>query len=168
MRLGPDCRIYIQQVASTTPSFHIIHHPDRKGAECGFEPNGLTWPAIGINGRSLPNHPNYRLGTPWPVCDSTILLTATAELVPAPAALRLWPNPAGQTLHVGAPQVSVRALHAVLYDARGIEVRTLRLAAGQSEWQLSLEGLPPGLYMLVLRSDRGLVVALGRFVEGDW
>ena len=165
MRLGPDCRIYIQ-VTSTTPSFHLIHHPDRKGAACGFEPNGLTWPAIGINGRSLPNHPNYRLGTPWPVCDSTILLTATAEVVPAVAALRLWPNPAGQMLQVEAPQVAPRALHAALYDARGREVRRLRLPSGQSQWQLSLEGLPAGLYLIALRSDRGELVAQGRFVVG--
>ena len=121
---------------------------------------------IAASAWSLPNHPNYRLGSPWPVCDSTILLTATPEVVPAPAALRLWPNPAGHTLQVEAPQAPPGLLHAVLYDARGREVRRLRLPSGQSEWQLSLEGLPPGLYLLALRSVRGELVAQGRFVVG--
>lgn len=60
MQFGPDCRIYINS-PTTIKHLHIIHKPDEKGLACNIEQHGVELPTRHFV--SLPNFPNYRLGT---------------------------------------------------------------------------------------------------------
>lgn len=101
-RLGPDCKLYI---APTTWSrnVHAILYPDRKGKDCEFRQRYIRTPAY--IGYTLPNHPFYRMGTDYPICDSTLTgFLPTPIDVPSPPAaappLHLSPNPFTTTLQV--------------------------------------------------------------------
>lgn len=93
MQPGPDCRLYMS-CAAAVPFLHVIHHPDRKGLDCGFEQRAISLPYY--NGNTLPNTPYYRAGTPYAICDSTIqfITTSTEEPEASALQLKLWPNPA--------------------------------------------------------------------------
>jgi hypothetical protein len=39
---------------------HVIHSPDEPGEACQYQQHGITLPTY--NSKSIPNHPNYRLG----------------------------------------------------------------------------------------------------------
>ncbi|MCB9284679.1 MAG: T9SS type A sorting domain-containing protein [Lewinellaceae bacterium] len=58
-QLGPDNKIY-----ANTPSgsnvLHVIHEPDRKGADCLMEQHGF--PLESFNAFTMPNFPYFRLG----------------------------------------------------------------------------------------------------------
>lgn len=62
--------------------------------------------------------------------------------------LRLWPNPASQSLTLQLPQAAPEATTLLLRDGHGRVVQQSRLAAGQRETQLNLAGLAGGLYLV--------------------
>lgn len=103
-RLGPDCRLYI---APTTWSryVHTILYPDRKGADCGFRQRYIRTPAY--IGYTLPNFPYYRIGTDYPLCDSThqgfvpVSVTDPGTTVTS-SPLALMPNPFTHSVQVYA------------------------------------------------------------------
>ena len=64
MQLAPDDKIYMTCISGIKP-MHVIHYPNKKGLDCGFDQRGIFLPRS--NTRSVPNHPNYRLG---PIDDS--------------------------------------------------------------------------------------------------
>jgi hypothetical protein len=144
MQLGPDCKIYMATQSSSN-TLHVIHSPNEKGTACDFRQHEFILPAV--NTASIPNFPNYRLGTPYPVCDSTIALVTTAVRVPPPQqGARLWPNPASGEVHLALPAALPQPGTWSLYNGMGQRVRQEVLATGQAEHSLSVAGLPPGLY----------------------
>src|SRR5690606_14587765 len=119
-RLGPDCRIYINS-PNGVDVLHVIMYPDRPGLACEVVQHGVQLPyrnAIGI-----PNFPHYRTGTPYPVCDSTIVLNITTPVfdLPAPEVLKLslFPNPASEQVTIRLTEPVSDALTWRLFDALG-------------------------------------------------
>lgn len=59
MQLAPDQKIYMCST-NGQKTLHVIHHPDRPGADCGFQQRGIQLPVY--NFASLSYSPNFRLG----------------------------------------------------------------------------------------------------------
>lgn len=146
-QLGPDCRIYIS-TPSSVPFLHVINYPNERGSSCGFMLRGINLPSV--NDISLPNFPNYRLGTPYPVCDSSIVLSVSSLPPAAPMQewVRVYPNPtvSGGEVTVAFVQPIARPGEWALYDGLGRLLHRERLAAGQAGYTFSLPEAPPGLY----------------------
>ena len=84
------------------------------------------------------------------------VLAATTVQLPA-AAIKLFPNPAGQVVQIRLPLLSVATAHITLLDALGRSVREqpVMLAAAGSQVELHLGGLAPGLYHVAVRLADG-------------
>src|SRR5690606_16753716 len=125
--LGPDCRIYINS-PNGVDVLHVIMYPDRPGLACEVVQHGVQLPTPHLI--SLPKVPHYRTGTPYPVCDSTIVLNITTPVfdLPAPEALKLsvFPNPADNlvTFQYSLPEADARCFIQV-FDRFGRKVITL-------------------------------------------
>ena len=153
MRLAPDCRIYMS-TRSSTPMYHVINNPDRKGLACDFVQRGLVMPAFNIS--AIPNFPNYRLGTGHPVCDSTIqLVVGSVPVRPPGGAVRVYPNPAGGQVTVELPVPLPGGSEWVLYNGVGQRVRAKVVAKGTVRASVGIGGLPNGLYHWEVRSQEG-------------
>ncbi len=149
-RLAPNCRIYI--VPQTTSRYlHVIKHPDRKGLACDFRQQALPTP--GKNRTGLPYHPNYRLDSDYPWCDSTI--TTTTWFIPdeAEPGIYLYPNPAVEYTVVGWSDIE--PVEIALYDMSGREVYSSRMQPGLPEYYLDLSGFSAGVYVVRVRDRSG-------------
>jgi hypothetical protein len=110
MLLGPDGKIYIGG-PGVTKALHIIHHPNERGAACGFERWGLELPTLHYG--QLPNLPNFKLGATAPPCSDC---GAPGELGGA----AIFPNPATDYVVVSGTGGEGNApLVFQLYDALG-------------------------------------------------
>lgn len=88
-QLAPDCKIYVN-TQSSAQIMHVIHNPNEKGLACNFEQHGIALPTD--NSFTNVNFPHYRLGTEYPVCD-TSRITSTSLSLPLPR-IQVAPNPA--------------------------------------------------------------------------
>lgn len=161
MQLAPDCKIYMIPV-NGSKYMHVINKPDEPGLACDFRQRGLVLPAI--NNTSIPNFPNYRLGTGYPVCDSNIVYVSGTGFVPPPAqGVRVWPNPTSHqvTVALSAPLPAAAAWS--LHDALGRELSRAVLPSGQQEVVVGLATVPPGLYFWNLDSG-GRKIGSGKLV----
>ncbi len=157
MQLGPDCRIYM--IASNgAQHLHIIRYPDNAGLACGFEQRGVPLPAV--NNFSQPNFPNYRLGTPYPFCDSSIVVGAPL-VIPPQVAVRVYPNPATGEVHIALPAAMSGVW--VLLNQLGQVVLREPLPPGQPEFSVMLNGVSPGLYFWQVRAE-GRQVGSGKLI----
>ncbi len=149
-RLAPNCKIYIVP-RTTTRYLHVIKHPDRKGLACDFRQQALPTP--GKNNQGLPYHPNYRLDSEYPWCDSTI--TTTTWFVPdeAEPGIYLYPNPASNYTVVGWSDIE--PVEIALYDMSGREVYSSRMQHGLPEYYLDLSGYSAGVYLVKVRDKSG-------------
>lgn len=110
MLLGPDGKIYIGG-PGVTKALHIIHHPNERGAACGFERWGLELPTLHYG--QLPNLPNFKLGAAAPPCSDC---GAPGEMGGA----AIFPNPATDYVVVsGTGGEGSVPLVFQLYDALG-------------------------------------------------
>ena len=84
--------------------------------------------------------------------------------------LRVYPNPAAGVLHVAVPRgfaAAGAALDVTLADARGVVVRraaAVDAVGTQAALSLDLTGLPAGLYVVRVLSERGAVLGTARVV----
>jgi len=162
MQLAPNCRIYMS-TRNATPFYHVINYPDRKGHECGFEQRGQ--PLIATNIGSIPNNPNYNLGTGFPVCDSSIqLVVSSVDVLPPPVEVQVYPNPASGSITVALPVPLPAPATWSLYSAVGQRVLSHKMERGTSEVNISLSGVPPGLYFWELRPGGGGLPRSGKVV----
>jgi hypothetical protein len=151
-QLAPDCRIYMSS-PNTVRYLHVINHPNRKGKSCDFQQHSFKLP--GNHQFGLPYHPNYRLGTDYPVCDST--LTSTWFVPEEPEGqLHLYPNPARDYAVVGWTEMN--PVEVALYDLTGRLLLQDRIAAGSPEYYLRLDQYSPGMYLIRLRDREGRYV----------
>jgi hypothetical protein len=151
-QLAPDCRIYIS-ATNTVRYLHVINHPNRKGKACDFQQHSFKLP--GNHGIGIPYHPNYRLGTDYPVCDSTLTTTVTV-LPEAEGGIHLYPNPARDYAVVewsGMDPVDI-----ALYDMSGREVYRSPMQPGSPEYYLDLSRFSAGVYIVRLRDRDGGVM----------
>ena len=144
MQLAPDCKIYMVSRHSTD-HLHVIHQPNEPGLACDFRQHDLKLAAVTPS--SIPNFPNYRLDTPYPVCDSTIqYITSSIQVQPSVKEVLLYPNPAIEQVSLELPAPLPAEGEWTLWAATGQQVRLVILAKGQTSYTVSLAGLPPGLY----------------------
>ncbi len=161
MQLGPDCRIYMVPHAPA-PYLHVINHPDEPGLACGFAQRGIELPCTA--NYSLPNFPNYRLGTPYPTCDSNIVYVSSGFAPPPPVQeIMVYPNPASGQVTVALPLPLYKGAVWSLCDQLGREVARALLPVGQQEAQLGVEGLAVGLYFWRVEGD-GNVLGSGKLI----
>jgi hypothetical protein len=161
MQLGPDCKIYIV-APNGTRHMHVINNPNEPGLACDFRQRGVTLPAI--NGTSIPNFPNYRLGTGYPVCDSNIVYVSSGFVLPPPKQeMMVYPNPASVQVTLALPTPLHREVVWSLHDQLGREVARALLPVGQQGAQLGVEGLAVGLYFWQVENE-GRQVASGKLV----
>jgi hypothetical protein len=163
MQLAPDCKIYMSS-SNGSDILHVINNPDQPGLACNFEQHAIHLPGPGANASSMPNFPNYRLGTGYPVCDSNIVYVSGTGFVPPPAqGVRVWPNPASHqvTVALSAPLPAAAAWS--LHDALGRELSRAVLPSGQQEVVVGLATVPPGLYFWNLDSG-GRKMGSGKLV----
>lgn len=165
-RLGPDCRIY---VGSTDWSryIHVILHPDRKGTDCDFRQRYIHTPAYTSYG--IPNFPYYRVGTPWPLCDSTLAGPVSVEdhhpgYLQA-GSLHLAPNPFTHTLQVSAgehsppPGTRLRVWHLTGRLLHDQAVTATHMVLDTTSW-------PSGWYAFTWQTPDGQLFT-GRAVKTD-
>jgi hypothetical protein len=116
--LGPDCRMYISP-GSTTYYIHVMHHPNEKGAACGFEARALRSPPnISFD---IPNLPMYRFDG---ACDSTIAFpykdtVSTTVYLSDGRGVNVFPNPCVDYFTVSFPGPAPRGATLLLHDGLG-------------------------------------------------
>ena len=161
-QLGPDCRIYIN---STNGNYvlHVINRPDESGLACELVQHGIHLPTR--HAISLPNFPNYRLGTSSPTCnpdleiniviDTTVMnntITKTSEYD-----LSVYPNPVDLDLQISCDLPAGGSAIWVLSNANGEEQGRLEINDFQEIYTYSTRDLPVGIYFYHLRSDLGVL-----------
>lgn len=163
MWLGPDCRIYIN-VGSHSRSIHVINHPERRGLAAEYELSGLRFNYI--TQATQPTFPMYRLDTPYPLCDSSLVVSAAEPLFNRRVELQAHPNPAfDETLIQGRALANQQ----VRYQWQTMLGEVLEQGAVQ--WSVSgaqLFRLPPvagQVLVLQLVDEQGEVFAV-RVVKG--
>lgn len=103
------------------------------------------------------------MGCLSPNCGEWQVITDTQEpAVPDVAQLQVWPNPATGQCHLKLP-VGPHWVALTLHDALGQVLRQQPIASGDSQPQLSLLGLPPGIYTTTVTAADGQQV-VGRLV----
>ena len=153
MRLAPDCKIYMPSL-NASDILHVIHNPNKKGTACNFIQHELKLPAV--NFASIPNFPNYRLGTGYPVCDSTIQLVTNSTSLQAPnTKVMVWPNPASGQVSVKLPYLVKGKAVWRLFNQVGQLVETKELARGQLQSDIDLGQRQGGLYLWEVISENG-------------
>jgi hypothetical protein len=162
MQLGPDCKIYMTSQGPVA-YMHLIHDPDELGTACNFEQRGLPLPCS-VN-YSIPNFPHYRLGTGYPICDSSIVYVSSGYVPPPEEEeVRVWPNPASGEVNVemGVGPLS-KPSRFRLFDATGRLVGLWELSAGSQAATFLLDGKPDGMYFWKVESG-GTGVGSGKLI----
>ncbi len=147
-QLGPDCKIYICSTSSVR-HLHVINHPDRAGLACDVQQHSFALPTW--NSASLPNFPNYRLGTtPTYPCDSMITATTIPWIAGNNYVLNLYPNPTTDLLHIAYHTENTTALTVAISDYTGKKIQTLSLDSASGSLDINTSALPNGLYLCTL------------------
>ncbi len=162
MQLAPDCKIYIMS-PNSSKYMHVINRPDEPGLACDFQQRGLLLPAN--NQSTIPNFPNYRLGTGYPVCDSNIVYVSSTGgfALPPVQSVQVWPNPASGQVSVSLELPLPKPSTWHLLDPLGREVVRAVLPAGQQAVEAGLAGVPPGMYFWNVESE-GRPVGSGKLI----
>ena len=168
MQRAPDCRIYLC-ARNRTQTMHVIHHPDRKGEACMVQQN-IIIPAQST--MTLPNFPNYRLGT-GAVCDSSkifpmsLLSTSITNSNSAESnyGINVFPNPSTGNINFAFSQIVEGSLHITLSNIAGTKVFQQKLAGDIDSIQLDLSFLPKGMYFYslwhknkIVKSDKIILI----------
>jgi hypothetical protein len=164
MQLAPDCKIYMSS-RSGSDILHVIHSPDEPGLACNFVQHEFHLPAV--NTYTIPNFPNYRLGTGFPVCDPTIqLVTSSVRVLPPQREVAVFPNPASGQVLVEVPQPLATEGQWSLYNAVGQRVVLQPMARGVTRVEVPLTGLPAGLYFWEMR-DKERKIDSGKLIVSE-
>jgi Secretion system C-terminal sorting domain len=132
-----DGKIYI--TTSTIPFFHVINYPNLAYPFCYFVQRGQPLPTI--NGWTMPNFPNFRLGAEiGSGCDT---LLSNQLSVSSYQAVNVFPNPAQDRLTIEGLPVGARG---EIYNIVGQEVQAFK--AEKAPFSLSVADIPEGMYIL--------------------
>jgi hypothetical protein len=95
--------------------------------------------------------------------------------------MEVWPNPAREQLHgrlnmdarpteglqsFGRDGRFNRDLTLVIYDVFGREVQKIKIPDGQEEFQINIEGYPPGVYIAILENGFDFVESRKFIISG--
>ena len=145
-QLAPDGKIYLSSSTSTN-CLHVIDKPDEAGAACHVIQRGLAlayWNLL-----SLPNYPNFRLGSlDGSSCDTLGIdnVVATAALPRKEEIAKVFPNPANDILNIETKNNTI-FLSYKIYDILGREVQT-----GTATNAISTQKLQNGIYFLSINT----------------
>ena len=166
-QLAPDCKIYIGTFANVK-TLHVIHNPNERGTDCGVEQHALDLPYW--HAKTIPYFPNYRLGPlvegepAEPPCEGEFVVADEEVPLPKGKAFAVFPNPASHAFTVALDgPLSEEAVFS-LYNMAGVQVQAGRLEPGRQAVQVEVGGLPPGLYVGVLRTVAGRLLGRGKVV----
>jgi hypothetical protein len=76
-----------------------------------------------------------------------------ADAAPGARALRLFPNPARDQVHLRWQGAAEQPGQAIAYDAYGRQVRSIAIMPGSAEAVIDVGSLPDGLYIIRIRLD---------------
>jgi Secretion system C-terminal sorting domain len=160
--LGPDCRMYIGP-GSTTYYIHVVHHPNEKGAACGFEARALRAPSnLSFD---IPNLPMYRFNG---ACDSTIqfpfkdTVSLAGHRPPVESDVVVYPNPVQDHLTVMFDGQVPKQAVLQLFDGLGRAVFERELPAINNVFEAGR--LLPGMYFWEVK-DNGKLLGTGKLVK---
>ena len=142
-QLGPDCRIYINST-NGVDVLHVINHPDEKGVACEVAQHSIQLASNHVF--SIPNYPNYRLGL-GPPCDTSIVVSNQNIFIP-PAAIKVYPNPANEVIHLEWENSFTGPFSLRLKNALGEIVKEKKVAVNTGTEELWVEEIPSGVYFL--------------------
>lgn len=152
MQLGPDCKIYMSS-RNAGDVLHVIHYPNLKGVECGFEQHGIPLATYNVPGY-LPTFPNYRLGT-GEVCDSTIsVMSGILPVFQSDSNLAVFPNPVINNLNIRLDNEVIQQVN--LFDTSGRLILNKNKMDSSSAklHSISFSDLSPGVYFLEIISNK--------------
>ncbi|RMG82239.1 MAG: T9SS C-terminal target domain-containing protein [Bacteroidetes bacterium] len=157
-QLAPDNKIYVCAPASVE-YLHVIHNPDEKGDACNVEQHGILLPTL--NGFSMPNFPNFRLGK-WEgsLCDSIISSTQNKPLFESE--IYVYPNPATDFLFLNIQSKRRVNIEFSLFNALGQRV-LYRTYGEAKEQEISLSGVEAGIYFYTVEME-GVVRKNGKVI----
>jgi hypothetical protein len=155
MRLGPDCRIYLN-LSGSGRYLHVINNPNVKGQDCNVIQRAVPLPTWSF--QSLTSFPNYRMGE-VEVCDSTInLLSVSAQWLSRSSSeeeIKVYPNPASQKLNIELGYtVSPQPLQVSLFDQLGRRILQKKWPNGAEILEIDVSQLPTGIYFYELSDPR--------------
>ncbi len=116
----------------------------------------------------MPHFPNYRLGTPYPTCDSSLtLLTSVFEADsywPELKTFNVFPNPAQSivTLQYEPGVFQQATFH--LFDVLGREVLQQKLEGYNGAHTFEVGGLAEGVYFYQINSKE-VLIGSGKLVK---
>lgn len=152
MQLTPDCRIFINGPGGHR-FWHIIEHPNEKGAACLVRQHALALPTYTFN--TMPYFPNFNLG---PVddegypCDST-RVSANSEVYPSLENTGwLYPNPAREKVQI-KPGLFVKPVHLRIFNTQG--KLQLEKTGFEPTSSLDISTFPSGLYFFMVNDEDG-------------
>lgn len=155
MQLGPDCKIYAYMVNGDR--HHIIHNPDERGEDCGWEQGGLLLGRYVF--RDQPTFPNFRLGPVGeegsPCAEPIVSVDSSPEGLTSVA--KVFPNPAVREVAFSVADAGVVRVSLFSAQGRVVILREAAIPAGEIG-RLSLKGVPAGPYVLCLQLDDGRLV----------
>lgn len=149
MKLGPDCRLYIDP-GSTTYYIHVIHQPNEKGLDCMFQARAIRMPTI--LSHYIPNSPMYRFNGD---CDNNIqFLLSDAEEVHEEMDnfIQVLPNPASDLVKLKAG-FSLEDCDIVFYDASGRTMLQKKMLG--NDISVDVSKWPNGMYYVQVRRKNG-------------
>jgi len=163
MFLGPDCRIYVSP-ASTAEIMHVIHQPNRKGKDCGFEVDAITMPTR--LAFSVPNIMTFRTTEGRQLCDSTkeFITTSVPDISYDFDRITVQPNPASDHFVLNVHDYLPESMYLHLVNSQGQTVYRERVYQGSNV--IDTELLPVGLYSVVIY-ERGAMVKTEKIVLRD-
>ncbi|NNE29144.1 MAG: T9SS type A sorting domain-containing protein [Saprospiraceae bacterium] len=155
-QLGPDCKLYYNS-NNGEDVLHVMHNPNAKGLACNFEQHGIQLHTS--HGISLPYFPSYRLGTEYPVCDTTRLIP-TSTYFPPPSNDQVWavaPNPTGGISFVSSNKPMTSEGELRLYDRSGRLLFTKDFGKGLKALEINLHAYPSGIYFYQVIGGEGIL-----------
>lgn len=165
MQLGPDNRIYISTPGATS-YMSYIEKPDLLGKACNVKQNSIKLPTY--NSRSIPNHPNYRLGAlKKSHCDTLKTINVLQNFLSKN--IVVYPNPASQTLTIDIENSFIMEqkypLYLNIHSASG-ELILLKTISNTPLHIIDISIIPSGFYLVSIRTEKQLL-GTHRFVKID-
>lgn len=156
---GPDCRLYVSP-ATTTHWMHVIHHPDRKGAACDFQPMAIDMP-YRVN-HFLPAYINAGQD-----CDSTYVWPfplSVKKMEEKSIRVSVYPNPVTDFLFIESKDLRPGQWIMELCYLNGRTVyRSKKMEAITN--QIDISALMPGMYVLRILSREGKLLLTDKIVK---
>lgn len=145
-QLAPDGKIYIS-TGNGTFHMHVIDQPDNSGSACNFLQHGVQLPFYYFN--SLPNHPNYFLGSSTgSICDSITFISEELKSI----SCSIGPNPSDGNFSLQYKMPPGKDGIVTINDINGKLIYEDKLARWSTYKNISLTTAADGIYFLKINT----------------